>query len=141
MCSSYNPSIISRLATNTHRYTQTIKPFCLGDPSPPEGYDGTSLPRQKPYAFQAELVILSRSDGCFWLRRPAEAKPLAKTGRGVKRSVAVCVRRAILSSVEGEPRRAGCKHGWLIQTDAGVNPNLRFIAACKPNKLEKNQRI
>ncbi len=32
MCSGYYTRMVNRLATDTHRHTQTIKPFCLGDP-------------------------------------------------------------------------------------------------------------
>jgi len=63
MCSGYYPLMVNRLATDTHRHTQTIKPFCLA-----------GLPRQNSHAFQAAVVICSRSDACFWLRRPVSSQ-------------------------------------------------------------------
>jgi hypothetical protein len=37
-------------------HTQTIKPFCLGDPSPPEGNDETGL------------LIFKTIPGFFWMK-------------------------------------------------------------------------
>jgi hypothetical protein len=41
---------------------QTIH-FCPGDPTSPEGYDGTGLPGQNTHAFQAKNQMASRFSG------------------------------------------------------------------------------
>jgi hypothetical protein len=73
--------------------------FCPGDPTSPEGYDGTSLPGQNTHAFQADRQMASRFSGIAGF--VSAGLPGRSLARSLVAETKVCVRQR-LSSEQSE---------------------------------------